>query len=308
MRAVRANGSEVALVEVPAPAGDGVRVKVGYAGICGSDLALLDGGECDDVILGHELAGWTPDGIPVAIEPQVPCEVCPPCLAGAYNVCVEGDDTCLGLASLDGGMADEVLVPERCLVPLPERISLADACLVEPIAVGLHGLRRARVQAGERVAVIGGGSIGLLAGAVARALGAEAAIATRHPHQRQMADRLGLAVPDGDYDAVVVAAAGRDAVDQAAGLARAGGRIVFLALIEGSLLEGDAAMRELTAITSMGYAGNGRREIEQAADLLADQPELGELITHRFPLDRAVEAFQVARDRSAGAIKVVLEV
>jgi threonine dehydrogenase-like Zn-dependent dehydrogenase len=120
-----------------------------------------------------------------------------------------------------------------------------------------------------------------------------------------MAERLGVSAPD--YDVVVVAASGRDAVEQATTLARAAGRLIFLALVEGSLLDGDAAMQELTAITSMGYAGNGVREIEEAAEVLAGHPEFGRLITHRLPLERAVEAFEVAKDRRAGAIKVVLE-
>jgi threonine dehydrogenase-like Zn-dependent dehydrogenase len=68
-----------------------------------------------------------------------------------------------------------------------------------------------------------------------------------------------------------------------------------------------AAFRELSAVTSLAYAGNGPRDIEDAVSMLARTSILSELITHRFPLDRAPEAFRVAADRKAGAIKVVLE-
>ena len=296
------------MVDVPRPEGEGARVQIANAGICGSDLAMIAAGTCpSDLTLGHELAGRLSDGTPVAIEPLVPCGICATCRAGHYNVCEKGDEICLGLESRDGGMADEVLVPERCLVALPEGLPLENACLVEPIAVGLHGLRRAGLGSGERVAVLGGGSIGLLAAATARSLGCEVAVVTRHPHQERMARALGASALSGDYDLVVVAAAGPDAVEAATKLARRGGRLVFLALIDGSVLDGSAALSEISAITSMGYAGNGRREIDEAADLLADQPEIADVITHRFPLDRAEEAFQVAGDRKAGSIKVVLE-
>src|SRR5262249_4965395 len=203
--------------------------------------------------------------------------------------------------------SDEVLVPERCLVPLPEALPLEDACLVEPIAVGLHGLRRAGLRSGERVAVLGGGSIGLLAAATTRSFGCEVAVGTRHPHQGRMGSALGASPLDGEYDLVAVAASGPDAVEAATKLARRGGRLVLLALIEGSVLDGSAALSEISAITSMGYAGNGQREIDEAADLLADQPEIADVITHRLPLDHAEEAFRLAGDRKAGSIKVVLE-
>jgi threonine dehydrogenase-like Zn-dependent dehydrogenase len=314
MRAVRSKGTGIELADVPRPEGEGVRVQVTHAGICGSDLSMLASRSFPDgLILGHELAGRTPDGTPVAIEPEVPCGHCAPCEAGRYNLCVKGDDSCLGLLNVDGGMAEEVLVPERCLVRLPDELPLADACLVEPTTVGLHGLHRAGAKAGERVVVIGAGSIGLLAAATARALGCKAEVVVRYPHQERMAKALGItpvndSLGEGEFDLVAVAAGHRSAVELAPKLARPGGRLVYLALVEGSLLDGNDALAELSAITSMGYAyEDGKREIDQAAQLLADAPELSELITHRLPLDRAPEAFEVATNRRGGAIKVVLE-
>ncbi|WP_052460772.1 zinc-dependent alcohol dehydrogenase [Microbacterium gorillae] len=308
MRAVRIAGDGVVVAQIPRPHGEGVRVKIGYAGICGSDLGMISGGTDEGVVLGHELAGWTEDGTPVSIEPILPCRECAACRAGFYNICEVGGSTCLGLvAERDGGMADEIIVPASALIELPAGLDVANACLIEPIAVGLHGLHRAELTAGERLLVIGGGAVGLLAAATGRALGAEVDIAVRHPHQRALADLFGAGEPEGTYDVVLVAATGDATVRQALDSVAYGGRIVYIALIDGPLLPGEAISKEISAVTSMGYNGHGPREVDEAAAILAAHPELSQVITHRFPLDRAEEAFAVARDRSAGAIKVVLE-
>src|SRR5262245_3411607 len=152
MRGVRAIDGVPVVVDGPAPAGDGVRVKVASAGICGSDLHLLAFNL--PAVLGHEMAGLLPDGRAVAIEPIAPCWSCSACRSGDYNRCVAGPAMIVGVGR-DGGMAEECLVPPTAIVPLPSGVSTADGCLVEPLAVAVHGVRRARVAPGERVAVVG---------------------------------------------------------------------------------------------------------------------------------------------------------
>jgi threonine dehydrogenase-like Zn-dependent dehydrogenase len=131
------------VVQLPDHVGKGVRVKVRSAGICGSDLHLLSSSDLPDpmVTLGHEVAGVTENGTAVAIEPLAPCEACDPCLRGEYNLCVRSSEMILGLG-LDGGMADEMIVPERSLVRLPSGVDPRDASLVEPMAVLIHSFRR----------------------------------------------------------------------------------------------------------------------------------------------------------------------
>src|SRR5512145_2754858 len=153
MRAVRASGKKVEVVSLPAPAGEGVRVRVRAAGICGSDLHMVTGGFLGEVVLGHEVAGVTDDGTPVAIEPVSPCGSCAPCRRGDYNLCEQGPRIIHGVGR-DGGMAQEMRVPARALVRLPAGVALADAALVEPLAVVVHGLRRAGLRGGERAAVV----------------------------------------------------------------------------------------------------------------------------------------------------------
>jgi len=311
MRAVRACGKSVEVVELPAPEGDGVRVRVASAGICGSDLHMLAGGFLGEVVLGHEIAGVTDGGTPVAVEPLSPCGACAPCRRGDYNLCEHGPRIIHGVGR-DGGMADELRVPARALVRLPAGVALGDACLVEPLAVVLHGLRRARLVGGERVAVVGGGAIGLCAVAAAGAAGAEVALEARHDAQRAAGERLGArAQPAGSFDLVVEAAGTESSFAKAAELARPGGRVALVGSFWTPVrFPGiGLCMKEVDVIPASLYGRAGAmRDIDAAAALLAATPELPRtVITHRFPLEAAAEAFATAAARQSGALKVVLE-
>jgi threonine dehydrogenase-like Zn-dependent dehydrogenase len=203
-----------------------------------------------------------------------------------------------------------VLVPDYGLVPLPEGLAVDDASLVEPTSVSWHGVRRAELQSGERVAVVGGGTIGLLAAASALHLGHETAIESRHPHQRAAGERLGAGVPKGEYDVVIDAAGTDSALARCGELVRPGGRVVLLGVSTGALAVPGVTtlVKEITWVGSMGRCRHdGIRESDEAAALLAAHPEIARtLITHRFPLDDAAEAFRVAADKTSGALKVVL--
>ena len=95
--------------------------------------------------------------------------------------------------SRDGGMAELLRVPARALVPLPQGLDVGNACLVEPLAVASHGLRRAGLVAGLGVGIIGGGTIGLCAAAIATRWGGDVSVAARHAQQRAAAEALGEA-------------------------------------------------------------------------------------------------------------------
>jgi threonine dehydrogenase-like Zn-dependent dehydrogenase len=311
MRAVRCSEKSVEVVDVPAPATGGVRVRIHSAGICGSDLHMIDAGFPLPHTLGHEIAGVAEDGTPVAIEPLIPCGTCDGCRIGDYNLCVRGPSIVIGVAH-DGGMADEIRVPERCLVPLPSAAPVADACLVEPLSVAVHGLRRVGLRGNHRVAIVGGGSVGLCALAVARASGAEVALVARHDAQKGAGERLGAAASiEGSYDLVIDAAGTESALQRAVELCRPGGTLLLLATYwSGLTLPGFAlCMKEIRVVPASMHGRHGvARDVDVAAALLAARPSIADaLITHRFPLDAAPEAFATAADRQAGAIKVVLE-
>jgi threonine dehydrogenase-like Zn-dependent dehydrogenase len=211
----------------------------------------------------------------------------------------------------DGGMAEEMIVPARCLIPLPSGLPVADACLAEPLAVAVHGVAMVGLEPGERVAVVGGGTIGLCAVAVAREITDDVALSARHDAQRAAGERLGASLaPSGEYDVVIECAGTSEAAAEAVRLCRAGGRIQMLATYwQGLTLPAfEISAKELRLFSSASYARNGAaRDIDIAAAILARNPAIAaSLITHRLPLEAAVEAFGLARNRAAGAIKVVL--
>ena len=310
MRAVRSSGESVELAQVSAPAGDGVRVRVRSAGICGSDLIMLQRGYLRHTI-GHEFAGLLDDGTSVAVQPIIPCGECALCRAGDYQLCRACLDTTYGVYR-DGGMADEVRVPDECLVPLEASLDVRNACLVEPLAVAIHGLEKAGLADGARVAVVGAGSIGLLAAAAARSRGCSVEIVARHAAQLRAAEVLGVGrSPAGSVDLAIDAAGTEGAIARAVELCRPGAGLLLLGWDwERIVLPGVAvAEKELVVRATMTYGHQSAlRDVDAAAALLAEHPEIPEaVISHRFPLDEAAHAFDVARDRKAGAIKVVLE-
>jgi threonine dehydrogenase-like Zn-dependent dehydrogenase len=260
-------------------------------------------------IVGHEVAGLLDDGTSVAVEPISPCNECEHCRKGDYNLCRGATASLLGVGR-DGCMADELRVPERCLLYLPTGVDVKDACLIEPLAVAVHGLRKAGLEAGQRFAVIGGGAIGLCAVAAAADGGAAVGLSARYEHQIAAGKRLGAVPVEGKYDLVAECTGSRDALKQAVELCRPGGRVLLLGVYwEGISLPMTVMMKEITTVSSYMYsAGGGVRDFDVAAKILSRHPGIAAtLITHRFPLAEVKQAFAVARDRKSGAIKVVLE-
>ncbi|MGQ0804208.1 MAG: zinc-dependent alcohol dehydrogenase [Actinomycetota bacterium] len=309
MRAVRHTDAGIETIDAPEPAGEGVRVRVRSSGICGSDLHMIGWGPMP-VTLGHEIGGHLDDGTAVAIWPLVPCGSCDRCVAGEVSQCRTGPGQVYGIGR-DGGMADEVVVDAGCIVPVPAGLDAADAALVEPVACAVHSLRRAGIKPRDRVAVVGAGSIGLSAAAVARWMDCPVDIAARHDHQRDAAVAIGAGVdPEGEYDVVVDGAGTEGAIARCVDLVRPGGTIALLASYwEPVGFPQFFTMKEPVLVGSNMHGRDASgTDMEAAARLLADLPELAPaMITHRFPLDRAAEAFTAAADRASGAIKVVLE-
>ena len=210
-----------------------------------------------------------------------------------------------------------MVLERQCLVELPAGIDPSTACLVEPIAVGVHAVNKARPEAGMRVAVIGAGSIGLVAAAAARSHGVDVDIVARHEPQFAAAEQLGLRPVRSEelatgYDLVIDAAGTESSLTAAIGAIRPTGTIFVSGIYWGDITVPGMALclkeAQLKIALYYGYH-DGERETDVAAQLLADIPELpGALISHRVELDRAGEAFDTAGDRAAGAIKVVVDI
>jgi threonine dehydrogenase-like Zn-dependent dehydrogenase len=310
MKAIKVIEKRPVLVDVPEPKGEGVKVKVVSSAICGSDIHMMELDAFGDHIIGHEFAGVAEDGRAVAIEPITGCGQCAACDEGHRLHCEAGLFV-MGVLG-DGGMAEYATVPAANLVELPTGLDIRIASLVEPLAVAVHGLDRARVREGDRVLVIGAGPIGLATGAALRSRGIAYDIVSRHDPQRVAAEKLGAGLsPDGHYDVVMDAVGSSASLRQSVQRIKPMGRIGLVGAFWGSVgLEPEFCVKEPELIPSTGHnCKRPNRNFEEAGTILHGHPDIAEaLVTHRFPLDGVTEAFATAADRAAGAIKVVFDV
>ena len=310
MKAVRSTGEGVRLVDLDEPPGTGEPLAIKSASVCASDMAYIRFGS--QFILGHELAGIREDGSPVVVEAIYGCMQCAECRRGTYNLCPTHGQRALGMTA-DGGMAEHFRAPSERLVPIPAGLDVRDASLVEPASVSWHALRIAETGPDKRVAVVGAGALGLLAAAGAIRQGSEdVAVEARHRHQVEAAERIGARTkPEGLYEVVVEAAGTPASLARAIDLVAPSGTVVVVGVHFG-LVQFDfwpLFHKEGRLVPSLGYCRHDTgREMEDAAAMLAEQPEIARaLITHRYPIEDAVEAFRVAADRASGAIRVVIE-
>src|SRR5213594_4841892 len=282
----------------PTPAPGEVVVRVRNCGICGSDLHWYhDQMMIPSVCPGHEIAGEVADvgdgvvalepGDPVALEGIASCGACRYCLAGDYQRCLA-----IGFVGLTipGGFAEYVSVPARHCFRVPAGVDFATAALAEPLGVAVHAVRLAGLAIGERVLVLGAGTIGLMAVVAARAGGAgEVLVVARRPQQRAAALALGADRVVGDGEAggllgdalgspidVVLETVGGDAdtLDTAVAAARPGGTICLLGVFTRSpaLPALFVLAKELRIIGSFVYGRAGARaDFDVVLDLLRRQ-------------------------------------
>jgi len=338
MRAAFATGPrQVALreMEAPAPGAGEVVVAVRACGICGSDLHWWHGAwPAPPVCPGHEIAGEVSavgrdvrdlkEGDRVALEGIAACGRCRPCLAGDYHYCTQ-----LAIVGMThpGGFADAIRMAARHCFPVPAGVDFTTAALSEPLAVSVHGVRVAGLEIGQRVLVLGAGTIGLTAVIAARAGGAgEILVTARRPQQRAAALALGAdRVLDPDDAAAIAAAAAESPIDlvvetvggeantldTAVQVCRAGGTVCVLGAFtrDPTISAVSVLAKEIRVQGSMVYNRAGARaDFEIVQDILRrDGARIGAaLVTHRFPLDRLAEAFTTANDKTTGSIKVTI--
>ncbi|MFB3067023.1 MAG: zinc-binding dehydrogenase, partial [Planctomycetota bacterium] len=325
--------------EVPRPEPDSgeVRVRVESCGVCGSDLTfyhqnLMRMGQTP----GHEIAGVVDavgpgvtgldEGTRVAVEPLRTCGECVYCRSGRDSICRQ---TKLHGVHLAGGFAEAVTVPADRLYPLPADLDAAVAATTEPVAVAVHGLGRGRLEKGQRVLILGAGSVGLVTLIAARAMGAgEVWISARHEAQAELARQLGAArvlreeeaSPESlgllgletDFDLVVESVGRGDTLRAACAAIRPGGTISVLGVFLGGVeLEPlSLFLKEGNLVWSNCYHRRGGRDADfaHAVELVDSEREsLSQLISHRLPLDEIGRAFEVAADKAAGAVKVSVQ-
>lgn len=314
---------------VPVP-GDGEQlVAVRAAGICGTDLHAYHG---DNPflefprILGHELAGIVisegavPRGTPVAVDPMMTCGECRACRVGRRNCCVKMQ--VFGV-HCDGGYRQQCAVPSSMLHPLPDNVPVEFGALVEPLTIGANSCLRGEVAAGEPVVILGAGPIGLCALLCARAIGARVLSIDPLPARRELALRLGadevadpahdeaqvLAFTDGLGPGTVIESAGRASVlARAIELAGPASIVVSLMISREALSLPVTSQLIRKEMDLRGSRLNRDLFPQVIAQLASGEIDPTPLITHRFPLACAAEAFALASSRPGEVVKVVLDV
>jgi len=338
MRAVvveRPGAAGLRRVPRPEPGPGEVLVRVGAAGICGSDVEVLEGRRPAryvryPIIPGHEWAGTVEavgpgvedirEGAAVVAEGFRACGDCARCREGRTNLCAaEYAETGFTHA---GAFADFLCVPAHLVHELPPGSDLAAAALLEPAACVAQGLLEVDLRPGMTVAVVGSGTLGLLAVALlARVSPARLAlVGTRVPRlalgvelgatetwnvRRDQRLEAGFGL-DADFDLVFEAAGTIDGARSAIELARRGGTVV-LEGISGQPSGVDADAVVLGHLRVQGIFGASRNAWRWVVELFADGVlDTKPLVSHSFPLEQHDTAFTTLADRNGDALKVQL--
>jgi threonine dehydrogenase-like Zn-dependent dehydrogenase len=319
-------------VETPTCGPGDVLVRSRFAGLCRTDVEVLEG-ELDlrwvryPCIPGHEWSGVVEtvgEGV-TGLEPgdRVVCEgycycgACRRCRAGDTHLCETYDQ--LGFTR-GGGYGELVVAPRRVVHRLPDGVALDAAVLVEPASVVLQGLLRAQPRPGETIGVIGLGTLGALTLVLARLFSPAAVIAYGiRAAELELARRLGAdetvdlsagpAIHEGELDLVLETAGAVDAIELATRLPRMGGRVVALGIAGGDrelALPADRfVLRDLMLIGSVGYTtAVWSRLVELLGAGLVD---LAPVVARRFPAERFEDAFALMADHDGVVGRILLE-
>jgi threonine dehydrogenase-like Zn-dependent dehydrogenase len=315
-------------IEDPAAAAGEVLVAPVLAGLCGTDLEIIDA-TIDPayvrypVILGHEWTGRLPadvDGVGrcgdlVVVEGLITCGACAACAAGDSNRCDVFDEAGF---TRPGGLAERVAVPVSLVHRLDSSVDPADAVLIEPMAVVWRALTRLPVAPGRRVAVVGDGTVALLAVHLVRLLDPTCiTVVGLRGAQRELARRAGATdfvttVPDESFDLVIEAAGSAVAAAAAIGLAARGGMVVLLGLPpHGSTIEvaPDALVNnDLVVQGSFSYTRSAWADVVRGVNHGELRPSF--LVTLTFSLDAAIDAVAALRaadpDQPRGKVAIAL--
>lgn len=347
MLAARLHGPHDLRVErVPHPGPPGrsqALLRVLTTGICGSDLhSFLDARIGDTVVkepltLGHEFSAVVeaagPDaldgnhqplkpGTRVAVDPAQPCHQCELCEHGHPNLCC--NLAFCGNFPYGGSFCEWMHMPARSCFPVPKTIDDTEAALLEPLGVAIHAVDLAKFRVGHSAAILGMGPIGLLILQLARLAGADPIFATdKFPWRLKLAAKYGVIPLRCDaadpvqriaketrgrgVDVAIEAAWADESVAQAAEMARLGGRVVLVGIPGDdrfSMKHSTARRKGLTVVLSRRMKHVYPRAIRLMEEGRVD---LRGLVSHRFPLKRAVEAFQLNTAYQDKVVKVMVE-
>ena len=291
-----------------------VTLRVLAVGICGTDIHAYTGNQpffTYPRVLGHEVCGeitevgenvtqWKKDDR-VALIPYVSCQVCPSCQSGRPNCCE--NISVIGVHE-NGGFSEYLNVPASQLLSVTD-VEPSTAALIEPFAISAHAVRRANVQKGQDILVVGAGPIGLGAAAIAKSDGANVIVAdTSEERRKHIENVVGVKAIKPDEEAVrecfsgalaltVIDATGNaNAMNNAVNLIRNGGTIVYVGLHKGNLEISDPDFHKKET-TLMGSRNATLEDFEKVARLMASKDISAEMmLTHSFMFSELAEIYQ----------------
>ncbi len=331
------NTFETREISLPQAGVGEVIVEIEHVGICGSDLHYLESGRIGDFIvegdfiLGHECAGTVVGlgdkvqnlkmGDRVALEPGQPCGACEFCRSGRYNLCP--DVKFLATPPYHGALVRYLAYPENLCFKLPDSVSTIEGALVEPLAVGLQAVRQGQVHLGQRIAILGGGTIGLMTLLAAKAYGASSIYLVDVLEKRlELATRLGAIPVNASQVATVdqllqeTEGFGFDVVFETAGsditiretpyLVKRGGTIVLVGLASQNEINFDFMQimtKEVQIQSVFRYCNLYPAAISAIS---SGQIQVNDLLSQTFPFSETAQAFKFAQENKKDVIKVMI--
>jgi 2-desacetyl-2-hydroxyethyl bacteriochlorophyllide A dehydrogenase len=315
---------------------DEVKIKVVVTGICGSEIHAYHGTHpfrVPPVISGHEFAGVVVEigkevrnvsiGDRVTVEPHYGCGVCRSCKDGDYNICKE--KKILGTQEWTGSFGEYIVVPKNTIVKLPDNVSFEQGALIEPIAVGVHAVRKAGVKLGDAVAILGAGPIGLGLLLAAKSSGATKIFVTDAlDYNLDIAKKMGatnvinslkedmsqiiLKETSGEgVDKVFLAVGIESVLNDSFKILRRGGKLAEVALF-GKKPEMEISYIQNKEINILGSNMYTRYDFEIAAEAIAaNMFDTSLMISKILPIEDIKNAIKIVDEKLENVVKVLLK-
>ena len=338
MKCVKIKGKkrlEIATIKKPVSKNGSVIIKVKACGICGSDLHYFEAGEPLELIMGHEFAGEVVDpgdrsdlkvGDRVTGLPISPCLECKACKTGNVQYCSKTWQDAVGLSLTNsGGLAEYLSCRSDMVKKIPDKVTFQDATLVEPSAVSLHAINLANIKVGDKVLIIGGGIIGLMAAEFAKLNGASyIALMETNMKRARKALKYGaineifnasdtnviskaLKKTNGGYDKVIECCGNQYAVSEAIMSVKPGGTIVLVGVSMTPINVPMVAsvMREVTMKGAIAYT---EAEFETCIELIEKKIiNVHKYIDKRVNLEKVQEAYLDLISGKTDNIKIIVK-
>lgn len=338
MKCVKIAGAkkvEVSEIDVPVSKGGEVVLKVESCGICGSDIHYWESGMPEGLVMGHEFSGTVMDpgtrsdlkvGDRVTGLPISPCGKCEPCKTGNPQYCALTWSKAVGLALTNpGGYAQYTSCRPDMIRKLPDSISFDEAAMVEPSAVSLHAVNLADIKIGNRILIIGGGIIGLMAAEFAKMNGASyIALLETNPKRGRKAVGFGKvneyfdamdqnvigelkAKTNGGFDVVIDCCGNAPAVTEAIMSVKTGGTIVLVGVAMGAISI-PVVVSVMGEVKMQGAIAYTEDEFDTCIDLIANKKiNVEKYIDAKVSLSEVQKSFERLTSGKDAAVKIIIK-